>query len=89
MQEQTKAVTGSGTAPSVDWNRRAVAAINRNQTVHQFLRNVDQSEKPIAFDAWICAVKEIQRKASLPDVTLFDDPQHNGQKRQLDQLTNQ
>ncbi len=78
MQTQTT-VTDSGKAPSVDWNRLAISSINRNQTVHQFLRNVEQSQKPIAFDAWVSAVKEIQRKASLPNVELFDDPSHNGQ----------
>ncbi len=62
-----------------DWKRLALSSVTRNETVHQFLRNVEQSQKPIAFDAWISAVKEIQRKASLPNVELYDDPQHNGQ----------
>ncbi len=62
-----------------DWNRLAISSITRNQTVHQFLESVDQSEKPMAFDAWVSSVKEIQRKSSLPNVELFDDPQHNGQ----------
>ncbi len=62
-----------------EWTPLAFSSIARNQTVHQFLQNVDQPEKPLAFEAWMSAVKEIQRKATLPNVELFDDPQHNGQ----------
>jgi hypothetical protein len=62
-----------------EWKRLAFSSINRNQTVHQFLRNVEQVKKPAAFEAWVCAVKEIQRRQALPCVELLDDPQHNGQ----------